>query len=109
MSPYMGSRRHPRTSHATSPSRPLKDFGLVSRFNTPMAGVRVTVKRTGGIAAQPDSISVVTGPDGRFNASAFRISSLGDLIVSLTITPPAPLPAFRIDNVRLTALDGDPQ
>jgi len=87
----------------------LPYFGLITRFNTPLAGARVTVKRTGGIAAQPDSITGVTGSDGRFDASAFRVSTLGDLIVSLTITPPAPAPAFRIDNVHLAAMDGDPQ
>jgi hypothetical protein len=87
----------------------LPYFGLIYRFGVPMADVRVTVKRTGGIDARPDSITGVTGPDGRFNASAFRISSPGELIVSLTITPPAPLPAFRIDDVHLTAMDGEPQ
>jgi hypothetical protein len=87
----------------------LPYFGLVSRFNGPLPDVKVTVKRTGGIAAQPESLTAVTGANGSFNASAFRITSLGDLIVSVTFTPPAPLQAFRVDNVHLTARDGDPQ
>ena len=84
-------------------------FGLVTRFNAPLPNVHIMIQRTGGIDVRPDSITAVTGADGRFNASVFQTTSLGDLIVSLTVTPPAPLPAFRIDNVHLPAMDGDPQ
>ena len=87
----------------------LPYFGTVHRFNTAQAGVRVTLKRTGGIAATPDSITMVTGSNGRFDVVPFGVKDHGEIVLDIIVTPPAPATPFVVSGVRLRAVDGDSQ
>jgi hypothetical protein len=83
----------------------LPYFGTVQRFNSGVPGVRVTMKRTGGIPISPDSVSMVTASDGLFNTYPFHATNAGELVVDITVSPPAPSSPFVIKAVHLPTVD----
>jgi hypothetical protein len=67
-------------------------------------GVTVVFRRAAGLTLDADSLVAVTDAEGlyRFASAA---SYAGDVVGSLTVRPPAPLLAYAVDTVRLSAHD----
>jgi hypothetical protein len=77
-------------------------FGIVRAADTdqPIAGARITFRRTSGISFQPDPYSSTTNPDGSFPLRPQPLSD-GEVVGDLTITPPSPYRETVIPGVRL--------
>lgn len=85
--------------------RPYIDFIAelrLRRTDRPLAGARVTIVRTGGVAVSPDSVRLVSGPDGRiyFGADA---AEPGELVADLIVTSSSLPRPSRLSGVALPA------
>ncbi|HYD54341.1 MAG TPA: hypothetical protein VEA99_17020, partial [Gemmatimonadaceae bacterium] len=74
--------------------------GIVRVGGAPRAGVEVVIRRTGGIAVRPEEMTVRTNDAGAFSINPVPLG-VGELVVSLTFRPPAPLASFTVTNLRL--------
>ncbi len=68
----------------------------------PLAGARVTIRRTGGVALSSDSIDVTAGGDGRIY---FKLDAAdaGDMVADVVVEAPTVGRTFRRDGVHFTA------
>lgn len=67
-------------------------------------GVAVEVRRVGGIEISPSTFTTLTTDGGIFRLNAAPLA-LGDVIVDLTIRPPAPLQPYTVSGIRLSTAD----
>jgi len=58
-------------------------------------GVEVEFRRTGGVAVQPDTFTIVSGADGRFPLF-MTPSGAGEVIGEIRVNAPAPYRAFTV-------------
>jgi hypothetical protein len=85
----------------------LPYFGVVrANFGFPFVNIPIEVRRTGGIAVQPESFTTRTNGDGVFVVQPAPLA-LGDAIFEITVRLPPPYTAFRVSNVRLSTLEED--
>jgi len=82
----------------------LPYFGIVSVGPVGLAGVKVDVKRVGGIQVSPADYTIETRAGGIFPLDPIPLA-LGEVIVDLTIRPPAPYASFSVRGVRLATAD----
>jgi hypothetical protein len=80
----------------------LPYFGVINLPN-----VHIIAKRVGGIAASPDSVSMLSDGYGQFLLYLFKPKEAGDLIVDISFLPPAPYRSFILRGVHLSTLDRD--
>lgn len=69
-------------------------------------GFEVEFRRTGGIAVEPDTFTVVTGTDGRFTLRP-RTAEVGEVVADLRVRHPDPAKSFVIPGVRLATREAD--
>jgi hypothetical protein len=69
-------------------------------------GTTITFTRTGGIPTVPESFTTVTNQSGEFNFLLVP-QAKGTVIGNLTITPPAPLPAYTKTDFELPTFEAD--
>jgi hypothetical protein len=72
------------------------------------AGIEVEFRRTGGIAADPDTFSVSTNAYGAFSLETTPLAD-GVLVGDLIVRPPPPAVADTIRAIRLQTVDTEPQ
>jgi hypothetical protein len=92
---------------SVSVGRWFPQIGLVRDRDTdqPIPDVRITFRRTGGIAIQPDPYIVAANPDGSFPIRPQPLSD-GEVVGDLTISVPPPYRDSVITGLRLqTSMD----
>lgn len=81
-------------------------YGFVRANGRGLAGVQVTVRRTGGINITPATYTFTTGPEGIVFLNPVPLA-VGEVILEIQFRPPAPYTAFTVKNLRLTTLEKD--
>jgi hypothetical protein len=93
------------TNWNLEPSLPY--FGVVrASFGRPFVDAPVEIRRTGGIAVQPDSFTTRTNGDGVFSVQPVPLA-IGDAIFDMIVRLPPPYNGFIVRNVRLSATEQD--
>lgn len=82
-------------------------IGVFDRFtDRPVSGVRVTLRRTGGVPTVEPSVTGVTNADG-YVYLGMTPDAAGELIGDLELVPPAPRPSTVIQGFRWSTFDSD--
>ncbi len=85
----------------------LPYFGVVrSSFGHPFVDAPVEVRRTGGIAVNPEAFTTRTNGDGVFSVQPAPLA-LGEAIFEITVRLPPPYNGFVVRNVKLSTLEED--
>ncbi len=81
----------------------LPYYGIVRAFGRAVPGVKVHVRRAGGIGLSPDDNVVETDADGVFQLSPHPLQG-GSAQLELTFTPPSPFRAFIAKNIVISTV-----
>jgi hypothetical protein len=85
----------------------LPYYVVIRRNGTPIPGVPVGFRRTGGIELNPAEFERATNDTGIVMLTSTPAGE-GEVVGDITVRPPAPHPTFVVRGVRLQAIDGDP-
>lgn len=81
-------------------------YGFVRVGGQGLAGVQVTVRRTGGVSVTPATYTVTTNSSGVVQVNPVPATS-GSAVFDLEFRPPAPFAPFTVRNLRLAVMERD--
>ncbi|HEY4215966.1 MAG TPA: hypothetical protein VGM67_02450 [Gemmatimonadaceae bacterium] len=82
-------------------------YGLLeSGFNSPLVGVPVRIRRTGGIDISPADTTILTTSDGAIPINAIPAAA-GTVVLELTFNLPGKLPRFMVSNLVIETMEQD--